>query len=788
MLPNRPNPFPMENDNSQYNYSKDYSSSFENNNNKELDSKYKNLNCSKEYLRSTINIFPKYESQLNQLKIPIGVIISPSSIYTKKGEFPLISYGEDNEVPRCKNENCKAFVNPFIKIIDNDKWQCNICKAVNKMEDNFYKNDEEKEAKIELNNGSYEFLLNKSYWKNNRPPNKLNYYFVIDISHKSIESGFAQCSLEIIKDCVINNYFYNYDSFPIKICLITYDASVHFYSINEKSNQFTMYCTNENNEKDLFVPTFRDNLLVSLKENKNKFVQIIESIQNNIYNQSTQKEKKEKNATKIYEAIKCVNLLGNTLGGKILVFSGSDLKNLEIMNDKKDENDNEYEKEKGYDKNLERGGKKLGQLGIDVTYNSFSINVFQASDEFCKILTINQMCDNSNGNLYFYKNFNSELHYKNLYNQIKRILTNETQLEGTLKLRISNGYYINEYITSVLLYNRRLFVFPTHDSDEKYIVQLSMLTQEELAERKIINDIDDYIYMQSCLLYSHGDGTRRMRVHNLCLPISTNNKDIFDSIDPEFLACFLAQKSSHLIFKYKNIEKSMNKIENQFVNMMKEYFNAQEYNNKNLNEDMCKLILLFLGVMKLCIFNPKKISGILNDIDLCNFFRLKIVRMTVEEILCFIYPRIYLLDNILNLEQEDLPDTVNDSLEGINQGNLFLVDNGFYLTIYCKKNLDKNICKNLFDEDDYNNINFLETNENNVLEGENKENGIGIKIKNLVEYIREGKSLYQNLIFVFEGINDENFLKEILVEDNFNKAYPYDYNKFYEKIKSKSYI
>ena len=788
MLPNRPNPFPMENDNSQYNYSKDYSSSFENNNNKELDSKYKNLNCSKEYLRSTINIFPKYESQLNQLKIPIGVIISPSSIYTKKGEFPLISYGEDNEVPRCKNENCKAFVNPFIKIIDNDKWQCNICKAVNKMEDYFYKNEEEKEAKIELNNGSYEFLLNKSYWKNNRPPNKLNYYFIIDISHKSIESGFAQCSLEIIKDCVINNYFYNYDSFPIKICLITYDTSVHFYSINEKSNQFTMYCTNENNEKDLFVPTFRDNLLVSLKENKNKFVQIIESIQNNIYNQSTQKEKKEKNATKIYEAIKCVNLLGNTLGGKILVFSGSDLKNLEIMNDKKDENDNEYEKEKGYDKNLERGGKKLGQLGIDVTYNSFSINVFQASDEFCKILTINQMCDNSNGNLYFYKNFNSELHYKNLYNQIKRILTNETQLEGTLKLRISNGYYINEYITSVLLYNLRLFVFPTHDSDEKYIVQLSMLTQEELAERKILNDIDDYIYMQSCLLYSHGDGTRRMRVHNLCLPISTNNKDIFDSIDPEFLACFLAQKSTHLIFKYKNIEKSMNKIENQFVNMMKEYFNAQEYNNKNLNEDMCKLILLFLGVMKLCIFNPKKISGILNDIDLCNFFRLKIVRMTVEEILCFIYPRIYLLDNILNLEQDDFPDTVNDSLEGINQGNLFLVDNGFYLTLYCKKNLDKNICKNLFGEDDYNNINFLEINENNVLEGENKENGIGIKIKNLVEYIREGKSLYQNLIFVFEGINDENFLKEILVEDNFNKAYPYDYNKFYEKIKSKSYI
>ena len=343
-------------------------------------------------------------------------------------------------------------------------------------------------------------------------------------------------------------------------------------------------------------------------------------------------------------------------------------------------------------------------------------------------------------------------------------------------------------MTSVLLYNRKIFVFPTHDSDQKYFVQLSMYTQEELDERKILKEIDNYIYMQSCFLYSHGDGTRRMRVHNLCLSISTNNKEIFESIDPEFLACFLATKSSHFIYKYSNIEKSMNKIENQFMNMMTEYFNAQEFNNKNINDDMCKLILLFLGMMKLSIFNTKKISGYLNDIDLSNFFRLKLVRMTVEEILCFIYPRIYLLDNILNINLEDFPDTVNDSLEGINQGNLFLIDNGFYLTIYCKKNIENNICKNLFGQDDYNNINFLEINENNIFEGENEENEIKIKIKNLIEYIREGKSLYQNLIFVFEDINDKDFLNEILIEDNFSKSYPYSYNKFYEIIKSKSYL
>ena len=789
MLPNRPNPFPSEteSDKNRFNYENEYTLNSENNN-KEFESKYKNLNCSKEYLRSTINIFPRYETQLNQLKIPIGITISPSSFYTKNGEFPLIIYGEQNDPPRCSNTNCKAFINPFIKFIDFDKWQCNICKNINKIEDYYFNSEKEKENKIELNYGSYEFLLNKSFWKNDRPPNKLNYFFLIDISYKSIESGFAQCALESIKDCILNNYFYNYDNFPIKICIITYDTTIHFYSINEKSNQFKMFYVND--DKDIFIPTSIDNLLVSLSKNKNKLIQIIESIQNNIYNQLANNDKiktKEKNATKIFEAIKSVNLFGGVFGGKILIFSGSDIKNLEMMNHIKDENDLENESEEGYNKNLERAGKKLGQLGIDLTYNNFSINFFQSCDEFCKILTINQMCDNSNGNIYFYKNFNSDLHYKNLYSQIKRVLTNECQIEGTLKLRLSNGFYIKEYITSVLLYNRKLFVFPVHDCDQKYTVLLTMSSQEEETKENISTSIDNYIYIQSCLLYSHGDGTRRMRVHNLCMPISSNNKQIYESIDPEFLATFWARKIPHITYKHRNLEKGVNKIEKEFFEMMREYFNNQVYNNHELSNEMKMLILLFLGIMKICLFNKKKDSGFQNDIDLSNYYRLKFTRIPTDEILAFIYPRIYMLDYIQQLNIGEFPDVVNDSLEGINQGNLFLVDNGFYLTIYCRNNIDKNICKNLFGEDDYNKINFLEINENNVFEGEYKEGDIKDKIRNLIECIRSGKSIYQNLVFVFEGINDENFLKEILVEDNFNKNYPYDFNKFYDKVIGKNY-
>lgn len=46
-----------------------------------------------------------------------------------------------------------------------------------------------------------------------------------------------------------------------------------------------------NDDKDIFIPTSIDNLLVSLSKNKNKLIQIIESIQNNIYNQLANNDK-----------------------------------------------------------------------------------------------------------------------------------------------------------------------------------------------------------------------------------------------------------------------------------------------------------------------------------------------------------------------------------------------------------------------------------------------------------------------------------------------------------------
>ena len=45
-------------------------------------------------------------------------------------------------------------------------------------------------------------------------------------------------------------------------------------------------------------------------------------------------------------------------------------------------------------------------------------------------------------------------------------------------------------------------------------------------------------YDKSALLFSHSDGTRRIRVHNLCVPISYRLTDFYENIEVEALAIY----------------------------------------------------------------------------------------------------------------------------------------------------------------------------------------------------------------------------------------------------------
>ena len=759
----------------------------------DFESNIKPLNCSSEYISTSTNIFPSNIETLNKLSLPISISLCPMK--NTGMEIPFINYDNKN-IPRCPNRNCRAYLNPFVKFIDGgEKWICNICGQINNTEDYYFCDVDKNGKRTDINEkpelccGSYEFFANKSYWKKGKNPTEAMFFFIFETSNGAIDNGFFNACVESVKDVVSNESFYNGNN--IKISIITYNLGVDFYSYNEKYSQPQMLTVND---EEMFLPTSKDNLIFSVQKDKDKILQILDLIQNT-FNKNNQNiiNNNCKDSIHIFSSIVGAYLIGKNLGGQIILFSSSNILNtLPNMNG-------------GYDKNMTKeqlaysalDKKKLRNIGINLTNENIGCNIFASADSQINTFTLNQICEYTNGHLYFFKKFNMDLHYKNIFNQIRRVLTRPIAWEGVNRTRFSLGYRISSYSTPILITNGDLFVFPTTDSDQNYLFSVSpppSKTEDgEGSEKK--NDFnqdfskkENYVYIQSALLYSYGDGTRRIRVHNLCLPITTNIKYIYNEVNSEILATHYLKDTIDKLYKTKNISNAIISTDTQFKHFIDKVMSSQYKMNKELLPNLEYLPLYMIGMFKHRIFCKEEIEKNY-DIDISNFLRISLQKLSSQEILSFIVPSIYSLHELENDKnigtynsetgEFNMPNMVSSNKSSMEDNGLYLIDNGYLLIIYVKHGVSAYIIKNLLGVDDLRSLNFV-INEDNIF-GEKNSNEFNDRIKNILDYIRGGKSLFQNLIVVFEGAGGERIINESLIEDNYCPWFPMNYTNFYKK-------
>ena len=759
----------------------------------DFESNIKPLNCSSEYISTSTNIFPSNIETLNKLSLPISISLCPMK--NTGMEIPFINYDNKN-IPRCPNRNCRAYLNPFVKFIDGgEKWICNICGQINNTEDYYFCDVDKNGKRTDINEkpelccGSYEFFANKSYWKKGKNPTEAMFFFIFETSNGAIDNGFFNACVESVKDVVSNESFYNGNN--IKISIITYNLGVDFYSYNEKYSQPQMLTVND---EEMFLPTSKDNLIFSVQKDKDKILQILDLIQNT-FNKNNQNiiNNNCKDSIHIFSSIVGAYLIGKNLGGQIILFSSSNILNtLPNMNG-------------GYDKNMTKeqlaysalDKKKLRNIGINLTNENIGCNIFASADSQINTFTLNQICEYTNGHLYFFKKFNMDLHYKNIFNQIRRVLTRPIAWEGVNRTRFSLGYRISSYSTPILITNGDLFVFPTTDSDQNYLFSVSpppSKTEDgEGSEKK--NDFnqdfskkENYVYIQSALLYSYGDGTRRIRVHNLCLPITTNIKYIYNEVNSEILATHYLKDTIDKLYKTKNISNAIISTDTQFKHFIDKVMSIQYKMNKELLPNLEYLPLYMIGMFKHRIFCKEEIEKNY-DIDISNFLRISLQKLSSQEILSFIVPSIYSLHDLENDKnigtynsetgEFNMPNMVSSNKSSMEDNGLYLIDNGYLLIIYVKHGVSAYIIKNLLGVDDLRSLNFV-INEDNIF-GEKNSNEFNDRIKNILDYIRGGKSLFQNLIVVFEGAGGERIINESLIEDNYCPWFPMNYTNFYKK-------
>ena len=750
---------------------------------------YQKYNCSSYYINPITNIFPRNKKINNQLPFFLGINFSPLNL--NGNEIPLINYYQENNFPRCKNPFCHAYISPFTKLIQNgEKYICHICNFINqtdtffsqKLENNYNNN-------IELCNSSYEFITSKAYW-GKKNPNKSFFIFVIDTSLHSINSNFLFSVIESLKDAINNNIIFNY-SFT-KVSFITYNNNIQFYSFNQKSNQTQPQILNITDEEP-FLPIILDNLIFDLEKEKEKILQIIDCISTQYLNNNNLNNI-IRDSNKIFDSIKSAYLIGEKLGGNIFLFSSSNnINKLPKMNGQtnNDINNKELFYYSPNDKN------QLRQIGLLLTKSNLSIDLFVNCDKVINLITLNQLCEYSNGTIHLFKNYNYDEDYFRLFNQIRKCLSRFNVYEGEMRIRFSHRYKIQNFFTPTLISNinnntAKVFVCPSINNEQSY--QITIDFNDNINDNNNnnnnndindeLNDYDNYLFIQSALLYSYGDGTKRVRIHNLSIPLSENINDIFNGINSESLICMFMKMGIDKTFKIKSLSNSYSFMQTTF-----NYFITSFYKlcyQKELTQNLENLPIYFLGLLKNKIYNIKEIEN-KYDIDISNYYRIRIQKIPNEEILPFIVPNIYPLHKLLyeqnlGLINKDtgiinLPEIIPPKFSSLENNGFYLIDNGFYLILYFRKLTDTQIIKSFFQVENLDNI---QINYNENLFFENVDD-LKEKILNILDYIRSYKSIYQKLIFIIEGTEEEKLIKECLIYDNYCNWYPIDFKNFYIK-------
>ena len=764
----------------------------------EFETKIKPFNCSSYYITTISNIFPLNLDTLNKMSIPLVISLNP--LYETGIDIPLIDYGE-KEIPRCTNQNCRRYLNPFVKFIDNgEKWICNICNKINKTEEYYYSSLDQHGVRLDINerpeliNGSYEYTANKNFFNKGNFSIEAAFIFVFETSLGAIDSGFLTACIESIKDAITNEIFYNGNK--VKIAIMTYNTGVDFYSYGNKCSQPKMLTVNDD---QIFLPTSQKNLFFNLGNEKEKILQILDLIQNT-FNRNTHNKNiinsNCKDSLQIFTAATGAYLIGENKGAKIIIFSSSNsLNTISLMNEGLDKNGTKEQiAYTPHDK------KKLGRMGINFTNHYISCDIFARADNQIDTLTLNQLCEYSNGHLYFYKKFNFDLHYKNIFNQIRRVLSRPLCWGGANNMRYSNGFKLSKYIVPILITKDGVFVFSTGDCDQNYVYSISPPSEYDQPKKDNPNDFynskEPYLYLQSSLLYSYGDGTKRIRVHNLCLPLSSNLRHIYKGMNSELIANYYIQNTIDILYKTKNLSNSIFSTDDQFKHFIEKVLSVQTRADKNLLQNLSHLPLYMIGIFKHRIFCKDEIEKNY-DLDISNYLRTSLQKMNYQEIISYICPSIYSLHEFeqnkeLGTYNEDtgeliLPNIISLSKKAMVESGLYLIDNGYLLIIYIRKKVSEYIIKNLFGVE---NLSFLTMviNEENVF-GEDNNNEFKERVKNCLDYLRSNKSIYPNLIFVFEGSKGERIINESLIEDNYCNWFPMNYENFYKKyVKESSFI
>uniref|UniRef100_A0A8D1AAG8 SEC24 homolog A, COPII coat complex component n=1 Tax=Sus scrofa TaxID=9823 RepID=A0A8D1AAG8_PIG len=621
------------------------------------------LNCNPELFRCTLTGIPQTQALLNKAKLPLGLLLHP---FKDLVQLPVVT---SSTIVRCRS--CRTYINPFVSFLDQRRWKCNLCYRVNDVPEEFMYNPltrvyGEPHRRPEVQNATIEFMAPSEYML--RPPQPPVYLFVFDVSHNAVETGYLNSVCQSLLD--------NLDLLPgntrTKIGFITFDSTIHFYSLQEGLSQPQMLIVSD--IEDVFIP-MPENLLVNLNESKELVQDLLKTLP-----QMFTKTLETQSA--LGPALQAAYKLMSPTGGRMSVFQ-TQLPTLGVGALKPREEPNQRSSAKEI--HLTPSTDFYKKLALDCSGQQVAVDLFLLSGQYSDLASLGCISRYSAGSVYYYPSYHHQhnpVQVQKLQKELHRYLTRKIGFEAVMRIRCTKGLSIHTFHGNFFVRSTDLLSLPNVNPDAGYAVQMSV--EESLTDTQLVS-------FQSALLYTSSKGERRIRVHTLCLPVVSTLNEVFLGADVQAISGLLANMAVD-----RSVTASLSDARDALVNAVIDSLSA--YRSSVLSNQQPGLMVPFslrlFPLFVLALLKQKSFqTGTNARLDERIFAMCQVKNQPLVYLMLTTHPNLYRVDNLsdegaININDRTIPQPpiLQLSVEKLSRDGAFLMDAGSVLMLWVGRN------------------------------------------------------------------------------------------------------
>ncbi|CAI9716328.1 transport Sec24A-like isoform X1 [Octopus vulgaris] len=641
---------------------------------------FSKTNASPEIFRCTLNAVPQTSALLTKSRLPLGVIIHPFKDLT---QLPVIT---STVIVRCRS--CRTYINPFISFVDRTRWKCNLCYRINDLPEEFSfdpvsRTYGDPQRRPEVRSSTIEFIAPSEYML--RPPQPAVYLFVLDVTYNAIETGY----LTVVCKTLLAELEKLPGDSRTQIGFIAFDRAIHFFNLAEGLSQPQMLTVSDID--DIFLP-LPDSLLVNLHESHDLVQDLLQQLPQLFANNM-------ETGNALGATLEASYKLLSPTGGRITVFQtclpSAGPGALQVREDISKSNKNIP--------NLGPATDFYKKLALDCSAQQVAIDLFMLNTQYADIATVACASKYSGGCVYHYPSFHtvrSPPMTDKFESDFARYLYRKIGFEAVMRIRCTRGLSIHTFHGNFFVRSTDLLSLPNINPDAGFGMQMSI--EESLNE-------SNTACFQAALLYTSSKGERRIRVHTLCLPVTTELSAVHAGADQQAIAALLAKMAVD-----RTLSSSLGDAQDALiiaaVDALSSYASSQSSASR-IGNLLCPYSLRLLPLYVLSLLKSKafRSSHVSLDERVCAMEQCKTLPMCY--LLQKIYPNLY---PVHNLDDEHVTDRGGNSVPwapvlqlsaaNLDRHGAYLLDVVDSMILFIGGAISDRFCQDVFDKPDFSSL------------------------------------------------------------------------------------